>query len=289
MVGIDISCISVILNVTQQYTQNGSENNHSNHSTVHSYYALFFIARGETQLNSALDHTFHYLANNTLVMSLVLIASLCMYLSARNAQMSWIKSNKIPYLIGFFLLSVIATQTLASFCSTNIIAYWCSILLVTVSLIIALKQYRKLQMIIGWAIVDLSISKNRKLMEKQIKVKKSFTKLLTTMCIGFSLLIASGYVCTILTTLVILLRDKNSSESYISLCKNSHFSKPEVYHILSIVSWINLILGTIPLPLISIPYVRYGLSMMSVTLWRLYKGKSGFKTHFHNHLTVPLI
>ena len=56
---------------------------------------------------------FHYWSNNCLILSLVLIASLCMYLAARQAKLSWMKSNKIPYLIAFFLISLIVTQTIS--------------------------------------------------------------------------------------------------------------------------------------------------------------------------------
>ena len=55
-------------------------------------------------------------------MTVILTASLCKYLTARFAQKSWIKSDKIPYMIGVFLVSETVTQTSAAFCYTHIIA-----------------------------------------------------------------------------------------------------------------------------------------------------------------------
>ena len=282
--GFILARVEYILNFTYQYYADVTHQNEA----IKGFYIVSSITSGNMHF-SLTFHSIFFLPNNILVMSLVLIASLCMYLSARSTQMSWIKSTKIPYLIGFFLLSVIATQTLASFCSTNIIANWCSILLVTVSLIIALKQYRKLQMIIGWAIVDLSISKNRKLMEQHIKMKRNFTKIFTIIWIGTLLLIVSEYMGTILLTSVIILRDRNDSNMIISLCENSNISNSEVFHGITSLFWIVFIIGLVGAEFIFIPYIGYGLSTMGVILWRLYKGKTGYKTHYHNEINAPLI
>ena len=63
---------------------------------------------------------FHNWSFSCLILSLVLIASLCMYLAARQAKLSWMKSNKIPYLIVFFIVSLIVTQTISTIYSKKI-------------------------------------------------------------------------------------------------------------------------------------------------------------------------
>ena len=40
---------------------------------------------------------------------------------------------------------------------------------------------------------------------------------------------------------------------------------------------------------IFVPYTGYGLCTMFVILWRLLKGKTGYRTHFPVQLIVPLI
>ena len=69
-----------------------------------------------------------YIQNTCIVISMVIIGSLCKYLSARYAQKSWIKSSRIPFCICFFLLSSIASQILVTICYTHIIGIWCDII-----------------------------------------------------------------------------------------------------------------------------------------------------------------
>ena len=95
-----------------------------------------------------------YFDNVCVVLSLTIIGSLCMYLSARYAQKSWITSNRIPYWICFFSFSSIVAQILVMICYTSIIGIWCDKIVVTLSMIFAWKQYRKLNMVIQWSIVD---------------------------------------------------------------------------------------------------------------------------------------
>ena len=63
--------------------------------------------------------------NPFVVLSLILLASLCMYLSERFANKSWIKSNNVPYLIGFFFCWEMGIRILSFFCAVEISALWC--------------------------------------------------------------------------------------------------------------------------------------------------------------------
>ena len=115
-----------------------------------------------------------------LVISLAIIGILCMYLSARYAQKSWITSDRIPYWICFFLLSSIATQILAFICYTQIIGLWCNTMLFTLVAIFTWKQYRKLNMVLQWSIVDLRVNGNLKSLEKHTRMKRRFNRIFTT-------------------------------------------------------------------------------------------------------------
>ena len=84
-----------------------------------------------------------YFDDMCIIIYMAIIGSMCMYLSARYAQKSWITSNKIPNWICFFVLSSIATQILVIICYTHIIGIWCDKILFTVSVIFAWKQYKR--------------------------------------------------------------------------------------------------------------------------------------------------
>ena len=96
--------------------------------------------------------------NTCLEISMCIIGNLCMYLSARYAQKNWIKSNRISLWICFFLLNSIGTQFLVTICYTHILGIWCDIMLLTLSVIFAWKQYRKLNMVLQWSIIDLRVN-----------------------------------------------------------------------------------------------------------------------------------
>ena len=166
--GIMLACILIVPTYID-YTQYLTHKNQSMIILGRSIYVYFSSnISGTLFLESS---SFPNLHNISFVLSIILIASLCMYLAARYAQKSWIKSDKIPFMIGIFLVGEILTQIAASFCYTHVIAMWCDVLLLTASLIIAFQQYRKLIMIINWLIVDLKVCNNTTLLRRQIRMK----------------------------------------------------------------------------------------------------------------------
>ena len=111
-----------------------------------------------------------------------------MYLAARQAKLSWMKSNKIPYLIVFFLISCILTQIVSGIGFIGIlIGNLCYTLLLTFAIFYLVKQYRKLLMIINWSIVDLKISGNNYLLQIQIQMKPKFSRIFKLSFIGYIL------------------------------------------------------------------------------------------------------
>ena len=284
-----LTCVAHILNLIQKFYEVETNQPQSKNLTDHTLYAFFFVPRGNLHLNLTLAFRFVTLSNDCLVLCLVLFASLCIYLAARMTRKSWISSKYIPHLIVVFILLIILHQILASFCFITVISSWFKTTIITVSFLIAFKQYRKLLMAINWTIVDLSVSQNNDLLAKQIKMKKTFKKLSNVLWIGVLLIVISEYIDAILLTLIIELRMKTDSNIYISLCENSYVSNTEVALILTIFSWICFIVAFTGISLILIPYNGYGLSTMFVTIYRLYKGKTGYKTQFNSKLNDPLI
>ena len=261
----------------------------AHNASEYTNYGVLFIQQDEMQLDYSFAYGFLFLPDTFNIVSLIMIASLCMYLASRQARTSWIKSTRIPYLIGFFLICCVVIQILASFCSSHIIADWLSAILITVSLIIAFKQYKKLKMVINWSIVDLDVSQRKKLMEKQLKLKKHFTRIFACIWAGFISLLISAYLMAIFHTLVISFREEDDSSYPLSLCRRPKFSNSTFNIILSIIFYTKFVFGFIGISCIFIPYIGYGLSTMCVVLWRLLKGRTGYKTHFHNELSEHLI
>ena len=138
-----------------------------------------------------------YIDNTCITINMAILGCLCMYLSARYAQKSWIKSKGISYWICFFLLSSIAAQILITICYTFIIGIWCDTMLVTLSVVFAWKQYRKLNMVLQWSIVDLRVSGDTELLERHVRMKRRFNRIFTAMWIGVYFLLAASYISLI--------------------------------------------------------------------------------------------
>ena len=120
-----------------------------NGSEYYTSYGILFTLQEETQLNYSFPYSFLFLPETLNVVSLTLLASLCMCLASRQARISWIKSTQIPYFIGFFLICCVIIQIFTFICSLQVIADWFSAIVMTVSFIIAFKQYRKIVYIPG--------------------------------------------------------------------------------------------------------------------------------------------
>ena len=219
---------------------------------------------------------------------MAVIGILCMYLSARYAQKSWIKSNRIPYWICFFSLSSIASQILIIICYTHIIGMWCDMMLVTLAAIFAWKQYRKFNMILQWSIVDLRVSGDIELLNKHVRIKHRFNRIFTNIWIGVSCFLVSNLISLISQTTNFVLHIYNDSFTDELLCITSSESHLDLYAFTILYS-MEALIGFIGCLFIFIPYIGYGLYTMCILLWRLLKGKTGYRTHFHVQLISPLI
>ena len=278
-------CFAYVINIAEITTLGCQEGNKVN-ITNSSHYLIQIpcIITIVIFRNPFLVFIFTSLAHFCAVLSFVLIASLCKYLAKRFSQCSWITSDNIPYLISLFILYQVVYQIIALFCSFLIIAEFANVFLLTVSTLFALKQYRKLLMVINWTIVDLRVSGNNLLLKKQIKSKKILIQVFTFIWIGSILVLAYQFIRFFLLLVLIVSLSYSSFEIDISLCQDSHTYIPvitDIFYILSIANEILIIIGIV---FIYTPYIGYGLSTMFVVLRRLYTGKSAYRTHYRNPL-----
>ena len=233
--------------------------------------------------NSKLDHP--NIVNTCIIIYMTIIGILCMYLSARYAQKSWITSNIIPYWICFFLLSTIAAQILVIICYTHIIGIWCDRILVSVSVAFAWKQYRKLDMVIRWSIVDLRVSGNVELLEKHVRMKRRFNRIFTTIWMGISCMLVANFIGLISLTTPFIFRTYNHSFIDSFLCGATSHSYLDSFTV-SFFYLMEVSISLLGIIIIIFPYIGYGLSTMFVIL---FKGKTGYRTHSRGQLTAPLI
>ena len=219
------------------------------------------------------------LDNVCLELSITLVGCLCMYLAERQAQKSWIKSNSIPYWICFFLLCSIVTQVLVTVQYTSIIGIWLDKLLIMLLLVFAWKQYRKLNMVIQWSIVDLQVRGSKHSLAKQIRSKRNFNRAFTFFWIGVICILISEILFALLVTINMIAH----KEHILSISHNLDLSD------YGYIFWALPLLSAIGCFVIFFPYIVYGFVTMFVMLWRLFNGKTGYRTHFRNQLTVPLV
>ena len=279
-------CIQYIIPIALIIFDCQEGNTITNNSTNSSHYPIQIpcinITRSVAIRIGITSQLFLSLANNCAVLSLVLVASLCKYLANRFSQCSWITSDNIPYLISLSILYLFVSDIIAAFSSFLIISEFFKLFLFTVSTLFALKQYRKLLMVINWTIVDLRVSGNNLLLKKQIKMKRTFTRMFTLIWIGIILILANYYIGYFLLIIrVVLIRSSYSLSFDIFLY--------EMLSFIAILEGVNSFVLFIGIVFVFIPYTCLGLSNMSVILWRLCTGKSGYRTHFHNDLDAPLV
>ena len=214
------------------------------------------------------------LGNNCLVLCLVVFASLCNYLAARYARVRWIDSTRIPGFICIFVLYSVVNQVIAASRTITIVALWFNTLLLTLSLIMAITQYRKLNMVLKWTIVDLQISQNNsRLLAKNIQMKRAFSRTVRVFILGLILSTVTDYTTNIMLSAKLIFSDYDYSR-YQNL--ELIFSK-----ILFVFRYTVSFIGAV---LVFTPYVGYGVLTLYKILWRLVTGKTGYKTHFRNEL-----
>ena len=281
--GCTCSLIPNIILIVQEYHHNMLSN--STLSDSEFSFHLMIATRTNFHLNLP------YFNNLFLILTFTLIGSLSMYLASRYAQKSWIKSNSVPYWICFFAFGSIVTQILVTICYTTVIGVWCESLIVTLTMIFTWRQYRKLLMVIKWSIVDLQVGGRERLVLKQIRMKRTFTRIFTFIWIAAFFILSSEYVESILETYQILFPTDNYP-FFVSpfSCEILQRSTEDIFYYVDVsLLYLEISLIVMGALFLFIPYTCYGLITMCVMLWRMCKGRTGYRTHFHNQLCERLI
>ena len=268
--------------VYQSHIHCSIESNKNNTEQIHDHLRIpCFLTTTEMRYDSYLFSSFLFVGDNLIVLSLVLIACLCEYLAARFSQVSWIKSrNKLTFFT-IFVVYLIVIQIISLFCSIVIIAKWFNTLLLTISFILAVRQYKKLNLVINWTIMDLKISNvNKKLLRKIIAQKKAFNCVFRFIWIGTLVMLGIEYFRNIVMVAKIVLNNSNSLNFDISLCYSQYDTNPIISDLLAISLVLDNIFSTAGFIIYFIPYIGIGITSMYVKIWRLAKGIPRFKMRF---------
>ena len=145
-------------------------------------------------------------------------------------------------------------------------------------------------MVLQWSIVDLRVNGNLKSLEKHTRMKRRFNIIFRTIGISVSFLFTAFFITAIIYTTQIIYHLYNHPFTASFLCDSSFVSYPDsfmyAFSFAYSIAGVLMLVGTL---IIAIPYIGFGLCTMYVLLWRLIRGKTGYRTHFHVELSRPLI
>ena len=249
---------------------------------VNSYVGKFLWST-ET-LNTYIFKNIMFTGYNFLLLTLTSTACLCNYLTARYARKSWIKHNKIPYIITLTVVFIILTQISSLFCFIRVIVRWIHLLVLILVLAFGIHQSRKLRMVINWTIVDLEISKNNL---KQLKKLKSmifnFRIYITVYWIGCISIFVSILGANIYLTSHIVLQNIFEKQHNYNLCiDKSEYQLPSyIETFLLVVENIACLLGYF---VVYVPYTVFGYYSMSVLIWRRVTGRAEYCTRYRVYI-----
>ena len=239
---------------------------------------------GTETLNSYIYTNIMFTWYNFLLLTLTSTACLCNYLTARYARKSWIKHNKIPYIITLTVAFIILTQISSLFCFLRVIVRWIHLLVLILVLAFGIHQSRKLRMVIKWTLVDLEISQNNlKQLNKLKKMILNFRIYITAYWIGCICIFFSVLGANINLTTQIVLQNILAKQHNYSLCTNESDSHlPRYIEIcLLVVENIACLLGYF---LVYVPYSVFGYYTMSVLIWRRVTGRAEYYTRYSVYL-----
>ena len=257
-------------------------NNNNNSVSAHEWLKIpCFLTATEMHYSSYFFSSILFLGDNLLVLSLILIACLCEYLAARYAQKSWMKTHNQILLISVLVAYMAIIQIMSLFCSIAIITKWFNTFLFTLAFCLAVTQYRKLNMVIKWTIVDLEISKvNKRMLKKIIAQKRAFNFMFKFIWVGTGIMIAIEYIRNVLLIAKLVLDQSSSLNFDISLCYNEQNTNSIVSDVINLSLGLDNIISTIGFVIYFIPYIGVGITEIYTQLWRQVKYGSANKIRF---------
>ena len=241
-------------------------------------------------LNSEVNSSIFQFAYSCLSLCTVLVISLCRYLTARYARLSWIKSNTIPYFIFLSVLILVILNLLKFFCHLLFLSECILWIFEVILLGLMFRESKKLLMVMNWTNIDLSIAQNQpNLLYRSKCMKKRFKKFVILLWIGafFFVFLHFLHISIFGADLILnFIHDHPENRSFCQIHSVQYIPQP----IRMTVTVLSLISLTISNAMISLPFYLTSLYIMCVIIWRLVKGKSGLRTHFYyKNLKTPLI
>ena len=227
------------------------------------------------------------LGNNLFLFNLIMVACLCNYLASRYARLSWIKYNKIPYIITISIIFMLIAEICSLFCFLNFFVRCVHFIVLAIVLIFGIKQSRKLRMVINWTVVDLEVSKNNpNLIVKFKQMNRRLRNLLAIFWFGCICILISIFTANIRVGVHLVLQIM-SEKNHDYFCPNTKIYIPSyIQTSFSVVEDISCVLGSI---VISAPYILTAFVAMPVLIYLRIRGRTGYKTHFPNPLRTALI
>ena len=242
---------------------------------------------GTEILGSYIFSNIMFTGYNFLLLTLMSTACLCNYLTARYARKSWIKHDKIPYIITLTVVFIIITQISSLFCYLTLIVRWVHMLVLVLVLVFGMHQSRKLRMVINWTVVDLAVGQNNlKQLNKLKRMIVSFRIYITIYWIGCICLFISILGANVnLTSQIVLQNIFSPNHHHYNPCTNENNAHNDhklkyitfIETCFSVVENIACLLGYV---LVHVPYTVYGYYTMSVLIWRRVTGRSEYCTRY---------
>ena len=284
---ISITIAVVPITIKSIFLQSNNTSHSLINETLYHKLKLQYLQSSQGILNDINERVFIYtntLAINLFVLCLSLLTSLCIYLSSRYANKSWIKSTNIRYYLGITVVSIVIIQVCTFLsCIFTPIMRLIHCIIESVLFILMIKHSRRLKMVVNWTIVDLDISKtNRRLCTRLKRTQNNFVKLLHLLWIGIFLFVFSDLLSSVVLAVLTDWDRIHEHRSELNTCiiLDDNFT---AYATIPI-SMVIISTFTVGITFILAPYIAIGLYTMVIVLWRCVNGKTGYRTKFRNPL-----
>ena len=268
-------------------TNNNRSISWSDHHNI-SFFSCFLATDDIFSIKPGFISSLFLLAYSCLMLCTVLIISLCKYLAARYARLSWIKSNTIPYFIFISVLIIVIINVL-KFVNLLLFPSECILWVFEVVLLgLMFREFRKLLIVMNWSCIDLSIAQNQPILLRTAKLTiKRFKKLIIILWIGIFLFVFYHFLHISISSIEIFLNFVYNDPEKLNFYKlNPQYIPLPVIIVISQLSWISISVAFLA---VSLPLYINTFYIVYVIIWRCVKGKSGFKTHFsYQDLKTPL-
>ena len=146
----------------------------------------------------------------------------------------------------------------------------------------AVRQYKKLNLVLKWTIADRELSSdNVKFLKRLIAQKKAFNNVFNFIWVGTIVMLGIEYFRDVVMFAKIVLNNSGSHTLDISLCHNKNNTNPLTSDILAISLGLDNVISTGGFIIYFLPFIGVGIVTIYVRMWRLVKGIPRYRTRFH--------